>query len=137
MSGWTNDQYDHVLQGLHQRGLGDGTWGEMRTESGHFLTVSPPSDEDGHYFGVGSQWKMHVKHPGDPFGSWIVSGLGHDHTQVPDRMMHELRQRDVMNHMRDQMSRAELNGDAHGYRDNPGGPGRWADEPSAVFSRWE
>jgi hypothetical protein len=131
------DDYTRVLRDVRDRhGLGDGEWGEFRTETGHFMALAPP-DQGGEWrHGIRPQYTLHVKHPGDPFGSWFISGLGSDPGRVSENMGREFRHPDVMRHMGDQMSRAELDGDPHGQRSR-GGPGQWADSPSAVFSHYE
>lgn len=131
------DDYDRVLGDVHRdHGLGDGHWGELNTETGHFIALTPPGQGGEWHHGIRPQYTVQVKHPGDPFGSWFVSGLGSDPARVSENLGREFRHPDVMRHMGDQMSRAELNGDAHGRVHN-GGPGQWADSPSAVFSHYE
>ncbi len=79
----------------------------MPMETGHYahFRLEPQS----------GRWKMAVHHAGDPEGSIIESDLGTSDARVRERGVSELRHRDVVQAMSEQMHRAYANG-------TPGGP---------------
>ena len=114
-----------VLDALHEAGLTDKDWRNiMPMESGHFAHFYLHPD-------VG-RWKMEVHHHGDPDQTLVESDLGMTDHLVPHRAMSELRHRDVVGAMGEQMKRAYANGTPHGL------PGRrpYPQDVSHVFAHY-
>jgi len=118
-----------VYDALQSAGMTDRDWPfVMPMETGHFahFTLSPQT----------GRWKMQVHHPGDPHNTMVESDLGVTDHLVPHRAMDELRHRDVVRALGEQMTRAHANGTPHAITDEHGrGPG-YPQEASHVFSHY-
>jgi hypothetical protein len=123
--GELRDRQGPVLDALHQAGLTDKDWRNiMPMESGHVgnFFLHPQT----------GRWKMEVHHHGDPDQSLVESDLGMTDHLVPHRAMSELRHRDVVGAMGEQMKRAYANGTPHGLP----GSHPYPQEVSHVFSHY-
>lgn len=114
-----------VGDALYEAGMTDKDWRHMMPmESGHLahFYLHPQS----------GRWKMEVHHGGDPDQTLVESDLGMTDHLVPQRAMSELRHRDVVQAMGEQMRRAYANGTPHGL------PGRqpYPNEVSHVFAHY-
>lgn len=119
-----------VGDALHAAGMTDKDWRHlMPMESGHYAHFYLHPDS--------ATWKMEVHHTGDPSRTLVESDLGDDDSQVPHRAMSELRHRDVVQAMGEQMKRAHANGTPYGlpsdeYGRTPGYP----ENVSHVFAHY-
>lgn len=99
-----------VGDALHAAGMTDKDWRHMMwMETGHIAHFGLNPDT--------GNWEMETHHVGDPEGSFIRSDLGSDDSRVPERAMGELRHRDVVKAMGEQMLRAHQNGTPQGPPD--------------------
>jgi hypothetical protein len=114
-----------VFNALHEAGMTDRDWRNiMPMESGHSVSfyLHPQS----------GRWKMEAYHHGDPDQSLVESDLGMTDHLVPHRAASELRHRDVVQAMGEQMKRAYANGTPHGL---PGSHG-YPQDVSHVFTHY-
>lgn len=118
-----------VGDALHEAGMTDKDWRHvMPMESGHFAHFRLHPDS--------ATWKMEVHHVGDPDNTLIESDLGDDDSLVPHRAMSELRHRDVVKAMGEQMQRAYANGTPHGIEDEYGRGMPYPPNVSHVFTHY-
>jgi hypothetical protein len=118
-----------VGDALHAAGLTDRDWRHvMPMETGHFahFALDPGS----------GRWKMEIHHNGDPSNTLIESDLGDDDSRVPERAMAELRHRDVVRAMGEQMQRAYANGTPGGITDEEGRQPPYPSVASHAFSHY-
>lgn len=118
-----------VGDALHEAGMTDPEWRHMMwMETGHaaHFRLEPAN----------GRWAMEVHHIGDPTGSVIMSDLGTDDSRVPERGMSELRHRDVVHAMGEQMQRAHLNGTPHGPPQGENPYTHWPPSVSHVFTHY-
>lgn len=105
--GELRDRQTAVGEQLHAAGMTDPEWQHMMPmETGHYAHFSLHPQT--------GRWNMEVHHIGDPAGSVIQSDLGTSDAHVPERGMSELRHRDVVRAMGEQMNRAYANGTPYG-----------------------
>ena len=105
-----DEEYEAAYGSLHGAGLTPSPDYDGSTlETGHQYYLQEPAYED--------HWKMIIKHPGDPTGSYISSYLGSDPHRVGGHALRELGQPDVMHEMAGQARRAEAAGDPRGEHD--------------------